>query len=362
MLQSIDNKTIGLSLEPHKFEKESYSWIHVIEAKAGILPNILQLPKTIQWLTIVGGWLLFLIGTYFRFIFYEYLFQQYKKKELTIVNKLSLIVCLLDHLNMANGALVTTLIILTGDSLNHAVGGQLFCIFHWYYTYFAFIYSFVGSLGVSIYRILLIKHNCFLKNVIGEKVMFKLILYGGILLTVVFMIPINLRDNDKPVMDTCILKPKLDVLQILDEYGQSQGNSSTMSYFIKVCIGSGAVMAFMTISELIIYIVFLHHMYKHDNSDRLRRLLDRNVIKDRNRKNAITFFGQFCSFVFEFTGLLLFVVAYTIGNGTNKLLPIAITFRIISFVIMPMVEVMMSSVLRVRIFKFELYNLIFGIK
>ena len=102
MLQSIDNKTIGLSLEPHKFEKESYSWIHVIEAKAGILPNILQLPKTIQWLTIVGGWLLFLIGTYFRFIFYEYLFQQYKKKELTIVNKLSLIVCLLHHLNSNN--------------------------------------------------------------------------------------------------------------------------------------------------------------------------------------------------------------------------------------------------------------------
>jgi hypothetical protein len=360
MSHSIQNQTIGFSLEADEFQNDLYSWIQVVEAKDEIFPNVLQRPKTIQWLTIFGVWFTLSIGTYFRFILYEYLFQQYKKKKLTRVNKLSLIVCLLDHLNRTSGALITTLIILTGDSLNHSVGGHLFCIFHWYYTYFAFFYSFVGSLGVSIYRILLIKHNYFLKEVMSEKVMFRLILYGGILLTAVLRYSIY-TDYSKLFIDTCMFVPKLQVLQSLDEYEQSRGNLSTMSYLIKIEIGIGAVMALMTISEIIIYIVFFHHMYKHDNSDRLRRLLERNVIKGRNRRNAITFFGQFCSFMFEFTEVLLFVLAYTIGTKTNNLPLIAIVFRRSSFVIMPMVEVMTSDVLRGRRFKFELYNLIFGL-
>ena len=100
-------------------------------------------------------------------------------------------------------------------------------------------------------------------------------------------------------------------------------------------------------------------MYKHDNNDRLRRLLEPKVIKGRNRKNAITFIGQFCSFVIEFIGLLLLILAFTIGP---KWAPdLAIEFRRFSFAIISMVEVLTSDELKKRLIKIELYIIIFGL-
>jgi hypothetical protein len=155
--------------------------------------------------------------------------------------------------------------------------------------------------------------------------------------------------------------PKGPLLQILDEYEQSRGNVSIILYYLEVNAGIAFVMLVMLISEIIIYCIFFHHMYKHDNNQRLRRLLEPQVIKRRNRKNAITFFGQFCSFVFEFTGLVLFTVAYLIGTRATSLHLVAIVFSRISFAIMPMVEVLTSDVLRKKLFKIELYNIIFGL-
>ena len=45
--------------------------------------------------------------------------------------------------------------------------------------------------------------------------------------------------------------------------------------------------------------MFFYNIYKHDNSDVLRKLLGRNTIRNRNRKNAITFLGQFGTFIIE---------------------------------------------------------------
>ena len=266
------------------------------------------------------------------------------------------------HTHSAFGVLAGHLIIWNDDALNSVVGGHLLCIVYLYYNQFAFYYSFVGSLGISIYRILLIKHNYFLKDKIGEKVMQNLIFYGGILLAVVFTIILNAHDFAKLFEDTCMIVPKLPALQILDEYEQSRGNLSILSYSIKLHIGNMVAMALLTASEIIIYVVFFHHIYKHDNNDRLRRLLDPTVIKGRNRRNAITFFGEFCSFVLELIGFLLIAVAYTIGNRTNQLILIANAYWRLTFTIKPMVEVITSDVLRAKIYKINLYDIIFGLK
>jgi hypothetical protein len=362
MLHSIENTSIGLGIEPDTHENSFYSWIQVLEAKDAIFPNLLQRPKPIQWLVVaVVCWLPFIIGTYFRFFLYEYLLQQYKKKELLPVNVLSLVVVSTDHLSRLSGTLTATLFISNAESGDRVDGGYWFCTAQILYTYFSAHYSIIGSLGVSIYRILLIKHNNFLKDVMGEKVMLNLILYGGILLALLFTMMVTTNDYQKLAFNTCTLIPKLQVLEILDEYEQSRGYSSIMSYYNKVVGVDGIVMTFMVISEIIIYVVFFYHMYKHDNNDRLRRVLELKVIKGRNRKNAITFIGQFCSFVVEFTGLLLLVGAFTIGTRDNKLPLIAIVFRSFSFPIMSMVEALTSDVLRKRLFKIELYNIIFGL-
>jgi hypothetical protein len=270
-------------------------------------------------------------------------------------------VVLTDHSNYAIGIFTTTLIILNGESLHLVAGGHWFCTAQLLYSHFAFFYCFIGSLGVSIYRILLIKHNHFLKDVIGENAMLNLIFYGGIVLTLVFVTILNSHDYYNVIHSTCAIIPNKKVLQILDEYEQSRGNLSILSYFVKVNVGIGVVMALIIISEIVIYIIFFHHMYKYDNSETLRRILKPTVIKRRNRKNAITFIGQFFSFLFELTGLLLMVMAYTIGSEANKIPLVALIFRKYSFAIISMVEVLTSDVLRKRLFKIELYNIVFGL-
>ena len=358
---NIENKTVFLNLKKDELQNDFHSWIQVVDARDFVSPRILEWPKEIQWLLLSVFWFLFIIGTYFRFIFYEYLFQQYKNKELTEVNKLSLVICLTHHLCIVSVSLVPTLTVLNGESLDKFVLGQWYCILQLTCNRYAYAYSFIGSLGLSIYRILLIKHNYFLKDIIGKKVMANLILYGGILLAILFTMLLKSHDYDKLFDDTCMFVPKLHTLQILDNYEQSRGNLSTIEYYIKLYLGIGLVAAFMTISEIITYVIFFHHMYNHDNSDRLRRILEPSVINDRNRKNAITFFGQFCSFVLEFTGLLLLLASYTFGTRHNKLPLIFTAFYTISFAIMPMVEVLTSDVLRRKIFRIEFYNVIFGL-
>jgi len=361
MLHSIQNKSIWLGLGPYEHENEVYSWIQILEAKDAIFPYFLENPRPIQWVILAFFSLPLIIGTYFRSIVYGFLFEQYKKKELTSVNKLSFAVILADHLKQASILFATTLMVLNNESMHLVLGGNWFCIAQILYGHFAFYYSFIGSLGVSIYRILLIKHDHFLKHVIGEKVMLNVILYGGIILSLVFTTILNSHDYNNVFLTKCVTIPKKEVLQILDEYEQSRGNLSILSYFIKVNVGNGGVMAFMIFSEIIIYAIFFHHMYKHDNNDRLRRLLDPKVIRGRNRKNAITFIGQFVSFLFELTGILLMVTAFAIGTSANKIPVVGFIFRRYSFAIMSMFDVLTSDVLKKRLHKIELYNIIFGL-
>ena len=87
-------------------------------------------------------------------------------------------------------------------------------------------------------------------------------------------------------------------------------------------------------------------MYRHDNNEGLRRLLGSNIIKLRNRRNAITFFGQFCSFAFEFSIGILIICAVK-GDA-----PWGVVFvlKVVCFTSMSIVEVVTSTTLRARIF------------
>ena len=138
--------------------------------------------------------------------------------------------------------------------------------------------------------------------------------------------------------------PMILIFELLDEYARSRGMSPTLPYYVNVRIIICCVLLFVIIGELIIYIAFFHHMYKHDNTEILRRLLYPNVIRTRNRRNAITFFGQFCSFVLEIAVTLLFTICTT----TRISIIIAVEFRRMAFMAMAMVEVLTCMPLRTR--------------
>jgi hypothetical protein len=344
--------------------------IDILEAKNNMEPEILLLQIPIQWLMVANVWFVLLFGSFFKFIVYEYLYEQYNKKKFTPVGMLTLVLALSQHVNSVMESIVTMLIIFSGDSfgqIDRAVGGNWFCTVLIYAYKFNLYYSCIGSLGLSVYRILLIKHHHFLKNVIGEKVFLNIILYGGLLITTACTFIASSTDYDKLINDTCMIGPKFNILQLLDEYEQSRGNVAILPYFVNAQIVVVFIMIFAMISELLIYIMFFHYMYQHDNKEILRKLLDQNVIKLRNRANAITFFGQFCSFMLEITVLVLFIIFF----ATESSIAIAIEFKRMSFVLIGVVEVLTSNVLRLRMFNklnhildricSGLYNLIFGL-
>ena len=148
---------------------------------------------------------------------------------------------------------------------------------------FEYYYSGIGSLGIAIFRVMYVKFDTMVKDVIGATNLLKIILCGGIGLTVILLSSLFLNDYEQLQMKYCHTPPNFNIFKILDEYEQGKGGPSIFQYFIYPRIASGGIMLLVTISELSIYIILFRFMYLHDNNERLRRLLEPNVIRQRNK-------------------------------------------------------------------------------
>ena len=183
--------------------------------------------------------------------------------------------------------------------------------------------------------------------------------------TFLFFIIATSHDYVKFFDDNCMMVPKLWTLRILDEYEQSRNNLPIMPYFTNVYIGIGFSMMFVITLELIIYVIFFHHMHVHNSGEVLRKLLEPAVVKRRNRNNAISFFSQFCSFFINLTLACLMLMAYNFGSPTNRLHMVALMFWRISFALTALVNVLSSYIMRKRMLNschISIYNIIFGLK
>ena len=361
----IINQDIPLSFCVDLNETYMSCSMYILEAEDSIRPNVLSRSKTIQWISVGMAWLFVIIGTYFRSIFYGYLLDQYRCKEFTPINCLSLVVSIVQHLGIITVTFTTTSIVFTDDSLATFDGGTFFCTGLRYLTQYYLMYSFIGGLGISIYRILIIKESLWVRDRVGEEAMKNIILFGGLFVGLFFVLILNYHDYEDVTRSTCMMMPKALVLQVLDEYGESREHFGLLSYFLKVRILVRAAQLIMTSSEISIYVIFFHHMYKNDNKDSLRRLLGSQVINQRNQRNAITFFGQFCSFVFEMTQLLIFIAGLLMGTPHWKRGNLAMGIALISwqifFALMSFIEVMTSNVLRNRFLsKINFANIMYG--
>ena len=215
---------------------------------------------------------------------------------------------------------------------------------------------------IAFYRILLIRHNTWVNCGIGQNLLMRVFLLGGICLALVCVALKASDDYEQLMNETCMLIPSLPIFWLLDEYERSRGNSSIYFYWIGVQSIINLVMFCMAIAELIIYLVFFFHLYLHDNGKMSRRLIAPNIIKQRNKKNAITFYGHFCSFAFEVCFLAFLMMAISVGGPGNGLWTAMVSVRMVSFACMSIIEVTTSGTLRAHVFRFSLYNLIFGLK
>jgi hypothetical protein len=209
-------------------------------------------------------------------------------------------------------------------------------------------YTIIGDLGIAIYRILLIKHDSFAKDTIGLKTLASIIFCSGIFLLALM---IYFGANAHPLRPNCMMLPKKNVIEMLDAYWKIIGNPSEYSYLTFFRTLNNSLLLAMVCAQIAIYVMFFHHLYKHDNSERLRRLLDASTIKRRNMKNALTFFSQFCSFVFEITFVIVVFFAVWMGTSKSLLYDLMIVLKQISFSGIAIIQVVTSSNLRRKVFR-----------
>ena len=326
-------------------------FIHVLEGRDSMRPLILRSVPKSAWIVCGIAWCFILIASYFRCILYSYLCRKYREKQMTSIDVLILVHSIIQHLANISRILFFTLLLSQDASAEYwdwkmDSTGKFFCVLFKITIAFEHYYSCTGSLGIAIFRMMYIQFDTLIKDIIGASNLLKIILFGGLGLTGLFVYTLFLNDYEHLLMEHCHMPANLYLLRILDEYEQGKGELSIYGYFIYPRIAIGGIMLCMTMAELVMYIIFFRFIYLHDNNEKLRALLGPQVIRKRNKTNAITFFGQFCSFVFEVSTWILFTLAMMVGKGSVLLLAIFSILRTISFTCMTIIEIMTSSSLR----------------
>ena len=165
MWHGLKNQTIGLGFIDEQTHNRHDFFIQILEADDVTKPVFLNLQKSVQWIICVIAWLIILVGTYFKCILYAYLFEQYKLKQLTPINILIIAASSIQHVGAVLFVLWATLVVI-GDASPEYIG-QWFCVPVKLFITFEIYYSYIAGLGLSIYRILYIKHDYWLKYKIG---------------------------------------------------------------------------------------------------------------------------------------------------------------------------------------------------
>ena len=116
----------------------------------------------------------------------------------------------------------------------------------------------------------------------------------------------------------------------------------TISVSIKFTIVTLTFLQILIALELVAYLILFWHLYKYNQNKGKQLGLSTEKLNQRNRKNIVTFWGQFASFVIEFfvTTIMQIMLVYNGSNAGNGLIPaVAITslatLTIIFFVASP---------------------------
>ena len=341
MAHHLENKTIVLN-DANEEETGPFGFLLEIKRTSNmIVPAQLLFPRYLQDFLCISGWFLMAVGLIYKLAIFKHIFREQKKKELSPINVLILILCLVQTFGVLFAQIYETLVVYHGENLKY-VTGPSFCLIARLAIGFEMIYSIIGGVGIALYRILLIKCDTWVKYECGETNLLRLILISGIALASGFWIMIFCADDLGTITNNCVMIPGSDFLEVIGEYQKSLGRFQSYVYLNQLRRYLGMAMVLMTLAELTIYIFFFRHLYIHDNSDTLLKALGASAIKTRNKRNALTFFAQFCSFIFEISFMILMLLASLATPNKSHAYLLAIFWKKISFAVVAVLEVRTS--------------------
>ena len=308
-----------------------------------MIPELNKESKFFQILCCIYNWIFVLIGSFFRFIAYKYLVRKYKENNFTSINVLILVLIVIQHSNNVMYLITEFLIVINDSSLEH-VTGPWFCIASSLLFKFETVYSFIGSFGIALYRVILIKYDHFARYVIETRRLSGIVLFGGIVITLSAVSLLTVTDFPRQFGNKCVKLPNQYWVELMDKYLLSINNNSASEAWKTFRKSTALLCLSACLSEIIMYIIFFHFMYVHDNKENLKKLLGTTVIRKRNSQNAITFFGQFCSFAFEVALSIIYFMSFQ-QNRLNQI-RICLFLKTATFAGMAIIEVLTSNELR----------------
>ena len=242
-----------------------------------------------------------LIGTLCKGIMYVYVSTTNKKRP---INTLIITSAIVHHATHLFSGTWYILVLLVDSPLGDLLGSGS-CNVMMSIGVFGLVYLNVGSLGISVYRILYIKRELFVKNVIGENRLLVIILSTTLVLTGLATELFMAQETAEKTGINMCTGLSVTQTQIYNTYNLRIGAEIwTTLHGERITIGLCLVA--QTI-ELAIYVWFFNMRYKNDNGS-ITKLMSQEDTHKRNLKNIGTFLGQFYSFVVEYSYLIFILL------------------------------------------------------
>ena len=280
MTLHVKNQTI--LLEHMKSRDDNPFLLEIIQGYSVLALKFLYMSKAAQIATHVISWVNAAVFTYFRSIVYYYIFKQYKLKNITEVNIMTIIVCLVQHVEIIKMLIQEMIMITIGEDWPDTIQ-PLYCFININISKAAWGYSVIGSLGIAVYRILLIKYDILVRDKIGErKLMWIILLVEFVIMAVLISIHSLFNPFRIPLRPICMHQTSQNMLQILDDYRQSLGYPSLLYSLVRFLVSVGSLLLILEVVEIVIYVTFNLENF-------LKLLLKRNFyqvfINKRNEEN-----------------------------------------------------------------------------
>ena len=301
-----------------------------------------------EGLVVVSLFGAFVIGSYFKCGLYQYMYDNHTELLNKPINMLILIQAVIEHLVCL--LMVSFYIIgLAFDITFSQYLGEASCNVPWYAAGFGVAYRTFSSLGIAILRTCYIKSPYRVRDDKNRMKMMFIVLALCLAITAIVTITFGYGNGPasrKQVIWNFCTGQSETFREVVHNYSLLRGTvtpqSELMAKITLLVVFTGIL------SELICYVIFFHHLYSHNQGLLTREVLKVGEVKQRHRKNAITFLGQFYGFMVEC--IITFGLALTMDRNANigyRLLLIICIW--LEFGVLSVIEVMASEGLREKL-------------
>ena len=213
-----------------------------------------------------------------------------------------------------------------------------------YIGVYGIAYLSIGSLGISIYRVLYMIHEVWVKDTIGERTLLMIIWSLSIVISGLITIMFNMESSSERFQVNMCKGISGAKAKILIDYQTLQGNQLLPTTHFQMSALAACLVCQMV--ELAIYIWFFCYRYQHDNGN-ISKILTEDVIRSRNKKNIGTFLGQFYGFIMECSFLfVIFLLTLFDDVENNHTKANLVMIKFVDFGLLSAVDVMTSPSLR----------------